>query len=573
MSKGKWIMQDKKDVFPWILAAGDVAALLVFIFIGQRDHQTYTGIRDLIQSTVIFALPWLLVGWQLDSFPPMADKNPTYLLQSGLVTWLGAAPLGILLRAYVMDKVIIPRAFLTATYVFGGLMILGWRLVFGITWHLSNKQKETPSRPTGEDSTRKRKQSHSSRGDFMFNPYLLMSILFISMSVLGAVDNALGQFSIVPAYNGIRWLRIHLITLGAITEALFGLVPLLVSARKGEETPEVRWDIWLALNAGLITLLVGIPLVNKTLILTGGTFIFVAVSMLINQLSNAGIVPPDLRSGDGRPFYIAGLAYLLLGIIIGSGLWFGWGEVLQIAIPIEVHIHANSWGFMALMFAGLFIDLYPAATGKKWPWPNSIRPIFWLLVVGALGLVLGPWIPSNWFTVPGLIMHMVGTIWLLANAIRAQSCEPWPIGVWHMITSYFWFFAPVLVAPLIILKVPGFPGAGIENNAPQALIYGWVLQFGYAVLPYVFSRLFHPDQEAELGGSVVSLIAVHLGGGIFWAGIFLTEIQGVLHGTAYTLWVLSILPILSQLWSILQKAPNQESDLPATILDEASGSS
>jgi hypothetical protein len=31
--------------------------------------------------------------------------------------------------------------------------------------------------------------------------------------------------------------------------------------------------------------------------------------------------------------------------------------------------------------------------------------------------------------------------------------------------------------------VSGCPGAGIEQNAPQALIYGWVLQFGYALLP------------------------------------------------------------------------------------------
>lgn len=37
-------------------------------------------------------------------------------------------------------------------------------------------------------------------------------------------------------------------------------------------------------------------------------------------------------------------------------------------------------------------------------------------------------------------------------------------------------FIPVPVAPLIILGVPGFPGVGIEQNAPRALIYGWVLQ-------------------------------------------------------------------------------------------------
>jgi len=73
----------------------------------------------------------------------------------------------------------------------------------------------------------------------------------------------------------------------------------------------------------------------------------------------------------------------------------------------------------------------------------------------------------------------------------------------------------VLVAPLIILKVPGFPGAGIEQNAPQALTYGWVLQFGYALLPYILAR-------------------------------------ALLHGTAYAFWLVSLVPILVQLWQIFR---------------------
>lgn len=475
----------------------------------------------------------------------------------------------VLLRAYALDRAMIPRAFLMATYGFGGLIVLSWRGFFMLGWRLLSRPdtNKTDQIVYVDDNSTNIVQAKG--GSSMLNPYLLMSALFVSMAVLGAVDNALGQFSIIPAYNGIRWLRIHFITLGAVTEALFGLVPTLVAARKGKEAPPVRWDVWLALNAGLITLLVGIPLVNEALIVTGGTLIFVAVSMLINQLSNMGATPPHLKAGVGRPFYIAGLIYLLLGIIIGSGLWFGWGDALRIAVPIEVHIHANSWGFMALMFAGLFIDLFPTAIGKEWPWPRAITPIFWLLVVGALGLVLGPWVKSNWFTVPGLVMHMAGTIWLLTGVIKMLAGDRWPVGAWHMITSYFWFFAPVLVAPMIILKVPGFPGAGIENNAPQALIYGWVLQFGYALLPYVFTRVFLSDQKAQLGGNWFSLVAVHVGGALFWAGIFLTDLQGALHGTAYTLWVLSMLPIVVQLWQIVQRTMKQQTSRLTAFIDDA----
>ncbi len=42
-----------------------------------------------------------------------------------------------------------------------------------------------------------------------------------------------------------------------------------------------------------------------------------------------------------RKFYLAGLSYFLLGIIVGTGLWFGWAKPLHIATPLEVHIHAD----------------------------------------------------------------------------------------------------------------------------------------------------------------------------------------------------------------------------------------
>ena len=141
-------------------------------------------------------------------------------------------------------------------------------------------------------------------------------------------------------------------------------------------------------------------------------------------------------------------------------------------------------------------------------------------------------------------MHGGATLLLLANIIRPMRDKRWPAGMWHLTTSYFWIFAPVLVAPLIIAGVAGFPAASIEQNAPQALIYGWVLQFAFALLPYFFTRVFRPAAEARLGGNWFSLIASHLAGILFWTGIFATDYQGILQGTAYLLWFLAMMPIV-----------------------------
>jgi hypothetical protein len=177
-----------------------------------------------------------------------------------------------------------------------------------------------------------------------------------------------------------------------------------------------------------------------------------------------------------------------------------------------------------------------------------------MMTLGALGLVLGPWFASLYFTVPGLVLHLTATIWLVLNIIKPlwKDRQNWEPGMWHLSLSYFWIIAPILVAPLIILGVPGFPGAGIEQNAPQALIYGWVLQFGYALLPYLFRRTFLPGETPRLGGNKFSLFTVNLGGAFLWASIFLQPYYGLLHGTAYALWAVSIFPIAAEIWHIVR---------------------
>lgn len=67
------------------------------------------------------------------------------------------------------------------------------------------------------------------------------------------------------------------------TEAL-GVLPWLVAARRGLSRPKTHWDIWLTLNAGLLILLAGIPIVNGTLIFTGGTLEFLSAALLAIQL-------------------------------------------------------------------------------------------------------------------------------------------------------------------------------------------------------------------------------------------------------------------------------------------------
>lgn len=403
----------------------------------------------------------------------------------------------------------------------------------------------------------------------MLNPYLLMALLFMAVGALTALDASLTNFSLLGWITGLRWLRIHFITLGVMTEVVFGVAPTLVALAKGLPKPKMRWDIWLTLNMGLVILLVGIPIINQAMIYTGGTLVFIAASLLGWQLWQMRSAGSARRTESGSlKFYLTGLSFLLLGIIIGTGLWFGWAVPLRIQVPLETHIHANNWGFMSLVFAGLLLDVLPGLTGHALAEKRTVNGIFWGMSIGALFLTIGPWLGGNlWFTVPGLVLHLTATLVLLVLTARRLSAgdklsQP---GSWHLITSYLWILAPVMVAPLILLGVPGFPGGPIEATAPQALIYGWVLQFGMALIPYFARRTFLKESSATLGGNWFSVGAANVGSALIWAGIFLTGITGLLHGIGYILFSAAMLTVFWEMAGMVRLALHRLEEFEGSV--------
>lgn len=398
------------------------------------------------------------------------------------------------------------------------------------------------------------------------NPYYLMTLLYLSLAVLAALDTSLVNLSVLSSFPGQRWLLVHTITLGALVELLFGLAPNLTATLSRLQRPAFRWSTWFLLNVGLIVLYAGIPLINAPLIITGGTLIFLAAGLLMMQLvgltGKAAAVESEIGVSQdegatlspGVRFYIAGLAYLLVGILIGTGLWLGWSEPLRIVTPKEVHVHSNLWGFASMILAGVLFDLYPSFTGRQLARPGMITPVFWLMTVGALGMVSGPWLAVDAFTVVGLVLHTAGTVLMLFMAIKPLwgKWSEWTPGVWHLVLAYVWFLLAVVVAPLVVAG--GVVGAEVAGSGGPILIFGWILQLGFALIPILFKRSFMPGQPARLGGTTFSLMAINGGSVLYWISLFLAAGRSPLRGVAYLLWIISLFPIVLALRSDLSNA-------------------
>ncbi len=392
----------------------------------------------------------------------------------------------------------------------------------------------------------------------MLFPYFLISLLFLSLAVLGALDSSLANLGVAQWFNGLRWLRVHVITLGVLVESVFGLLPILIARYANKPRPKMRWDIWLTLNAGLLALLIGIPLVNQAIIFIGGTLIFGAAALLLPQLINLRPPSPTFNLTRGFPFYVAGVSFLLIGIIFGTGLWLGWGVALQAVAPKEVHLHSNLWGFTSFVFAGLLVDLYPSIAKRSFAWERSIPIIFTLFLIGDLSLVIVPWLGLTAFTVPALIPHHAATALLLLNILLPliKQRGGWSAGMIHIVAGYILILAPILAGPFVFTSGAELPMTFIEASAPQLLVYGWVMPIAFALVPYLFARILLRDEAVSLGGNWISLIAVFLAVVFFVPSLFSDQPQ--LQAVAYLLWAISMLPIAFQLWQIVMKLDQEK---------------
>jgi len=226
-------------------------------------------------------------------------------------------------------------------------------------------------------------------------PYLLTTLIYIFVAIMAAADASLISLNILSNFIALRWVRVHFITLGIVSQVIFGLLPLLVATLSKKERPAMRWDIWLTLNAGLVALVAGFLGLNHPMIFAGGTLIFISAVLLVIQLQiiRGGDAPQSLK------FYITGVLYLLVGITIGTGIFLSWSVPLHIKNALETHIHANSWGFMSLVFAGLLVDFIPMITGRPLTTTKNTSRMYWGMTLGAFGLVMGPWLGNNIFLV------------------------------------------------------------------------------------------------------------------------------------------------------------------------------
>jgi nitrite reductase (NO-forming) len=293
------------------------------------------------------------------------------------------------------------------------------------------------------------------------------------------------------------WLVLHLVLLGAASNAIvvwseYFAAALLHTAPAGERAALART---VALNAGIVAVLVGVPSGRSGLAAAGAGLAGVVV--LVHGLALAGRVGRALpgRLSGTVWFYVAAGAALLAGM--GMGLWLAGGVVGSADAYLGLrlaHAHLNVLGWVGLTVIGTQFTLWPTVLRTRMV-PGLERAVRWSLpplaaglAVAAAGLAAG----RKPTALAGLALYAAGLGIALIPFVRtAKQRPPRTAAAWMLGAGMAWLVVAVASDLVALAASPNVVDLdGRVARLIPAVVAGFALQTLTGALSYLLPVVF-----------------------------------------------------------------------------------
>lgn len=391
---------------------------------------------------------------------------------------------------------------------------------------------------------------------YRLDPFLVMATLYLTVGLFVLGGRLVADLGLLTGLPRPRWTTIHLVTIGGLTQALFGALPRLLSEGGGTDRPGPSWPRWAALNVGYLFVLIGMTTASTTVAVVGALGVLAAlVALGVNAVRAGGA--EETVAFRIAPWFLAIGILAALGILTGThgpGGYFG---------SLEAHVHANVWGFLGLTAGGALTLLVPRLIDRPLPRPGWRSWSFAGIAVGAAGLVAGPWLAFHPLTFGGLAIYLGGTVLLLWNVVGAwRSDGSLDARAGHVLGAYLWLLFPVPWAPFVLLAPDLVSAGAIERAAIDGLVFGWMLQLAAAFLPILIAGATPAGIDVEgavdaVGRSSWAVVAaVNLGVLALWTSAMpvLTAFDDALGFAGLALVGLGWAGIVVGLWRVTDRA-------------------
>ena len=267
-----------------------------------------------------------------------------------------------------------------------------------------------------------------------------------------AVVVAAHQVAPVP-----EWLALHLLVLGAATNAVFvwsrHFAQALLHARPGSERPaQLRQGV---LNAGVVAVLAGVCAALPPVAVAGAALVVGAViahvaSLLAMVRSSSALAGP---LAVVTWYYIAAGAALAAGTSLGALLAAGAvrSPGLDDAVVLA-HAHLNLLGWLGLAIIGTQFMLWPMVlrTRMSDDAPGAARRVLVITVCGlavsTTALLVTPYLcGARWLAAAGMACYLAGTARSLVPAAREiRARPPRTAAAWALLAGNTWLLAALM---------------------------------------------------------------------------------------------------------------------------------
>jgi nitrite reductase (NO-forming) len=322
--------------------------------------------------------------------------------------------------------------------------------------------------------------------------HLLVAGFVLAYLAAGGVTFALGD-----RVAGGHWLALHLVLLGAATNAIVVwsdhfAAALLRAPPVAERTATART---LALNLGIVAVLGGVHTRRPTLAAAGACVAGLVV--LGHALALATRIGRALPARLSRTvwFYVAAGAALLAGM--GLGLWLAGGVASSAEAYLALrlaHAHLNVLGWVGLTVVGTQFTLWPTVLHTRMV-PGLERAVRWSLPPLAAGLAMaaiGLAAQHKPTALAGLVAYAAGLGIALVPFFRAaRQRPPRTAAAWMLGTGMAWLVVAVagdLAALAASARVVELDGR-VARLVP-AVAAGFALQTLTGALSYLLPVVF-----------------------------------------------------------------------------------
>lgn len=377
------------------------------------------------------------------------------------------------------------------------------------------------------------------RADWHMRANAFVILYLLAALISGFVQK--GSEGGVPA-----WLTVHLLLLGAVTNAIVTWSDHFVSALLWARSQNRRrqMTVIMLLNIGIVGVLFSVTFHIKWLIVTCALLIVGVITYYLRGMAILVKKSLNKRFKSIISFYqFAGLM-ILIGIILGVVDAFMKDENIWQARITLAHLHANLLGWVGLTIIGTLVTLWPTVLRTQMH-PDAIAKAklgLSVLVTGTFGAILGSFFDLSWVLAVSIVIYLVGAVVTLAPAafllrrrlpdrssswmmftgivglavlligdvclvLRLQAPEKiLPLIEAHLFLIFALWLLPILLGSLTYL-LPVVLGRGPASNRQleSILNFGW--QWRLALLPLSSLLQVLPD-KFHIVGRLVAAVAL-----------------------------------------------------------------